>query len=121
MIYIYIYIYIYTNQCVTRDCVSVLSVDGDWGPWKAWSRCTVICGQGIRERTRQCDSVTPIYGGKACEGLNSMTRECNRMRCPGNFLFLLLYNINKVLIYVIIQRSIMFSHSGYAFVCAYFA
>ncbi|KXJ23074.1 Hemicentin-1 [Exaiptasia diaphana] len=51
-------------------------IDGNWGHWSSWSRCSVICGTGTRTRTRHCDNPAPQYGGKPCAGNSQSTENC---------------------------------------------
>ena len=61
---------------------NTFSVDGVWGEWEAWSDCTVTCGGGTKDRTREC--MGPEHGGKECEGDTSEQSTCNeQVTCPG--------------------------------------
>jgi hypothetical protein len=31
-------------------------IHGSWGPWSEWSQCSTTCGNGVRYRSRLCDS-----------------------------------------------------------------
>jgi len=68
-----------TKMCNNFEC----KVDGGYGSWGKWSKCTAACGSGIRIRFRKCDSPKPAWGGKPCSG--SKGREiapCNTQACP---------------------------------------
>ncbi|CAH2311914.1 hemicentin-1 isoform X2 [Pelobates cultripes] len=57
-------------------------VDGKWSVWGSWTSCSLSCGGGIRQRTRDCSNPTPQYGGHTCEG-NALENEvCNGDLCP---------------------------------------
>ncbi|KAK7499831.1 hypothetical protein BaRGS_00008922, partial [Batillaria attramentaria] len=43
-------------------------VDGNWGPWQPWSRVSVTCGVGQRDRRRRCDNPAANYCGRTCPG-----------------------------------------------------
>ena len=54
-------------------------VDGKWGRWQPWGRCSVDCGKpddGVKKRTRICNSPTPKYGGKKCSGKSKDESPC---------------------------------------------
>ena len=54
-----------------------ITVDGDWGPWSAWSSCSISCGQGgNHKRTRACDNPVPIGTGKSCVGNGYQSKGC---------------------------------------------
>ncbi|RMX56263.1 hypothetical protein pdam_00011446 [Pocillopora damicornis] len=58
-------------------------VDGNWGKWSEWSTCTKTCKQGKQSRTRECNSPSPQYGGKKCDGDGKETQVCNdKVPCP---------------------------------------
>ncbi|KFO28580.1 Hemicentin-1 [Fukomys damarensis] len=64
--------------CRERPC----PVDGRWAPWASWSACTVSCGGGTRQRTRDCSDPVPQYGGRKCEGSDIQSDFCNNDPCP---------------------------------------
>jgi hemicentin len=57
-------------------------VDGQWGIWSEWSACNVTCGDGVKIRSRQCDSPMPSNGGRPCAGLSVDTDVCRNEPCP---------------------------------------
>ena len=62
-----------------------LLADGGWTSWGNWSKCSVTCGGGTQRRNRSCTNPPVAYGGKPCEGLTEMSRNCNKhVFCPGN-------------------------------------
>ncbi|XP_067585037.1 hemicentin-1 isoform X1 [Pseudorca crassidens] len=64
--------------CHERHC----PVDGKWATWTSWSTCTVSCGGGARQRTRDCSDPVPQYGGNKCEGSDVQSDFCNSDSCP---------------------------------------
>ncbi|XP_004706727.1 hemicentin-1 [Echinops telfairi] len=64
--------------CNERLC----PVDGKWATWASWSACTVSCGGGARQRTRDCSDPAPQYGGSKCEGSDVQSDFCNSDPCP---------------------------------------
>lgn len=58
------------------------SIDGGWGPFGAWSKCTASCGGGFRLRRRICDRPRPQNGGIECIGCNIDYETCNTQPCP---------------------------------------
>ena len=61
-----------------------LLVDGRWGPWGAYTKCSKKCGGGSKSRKRVC--VAPKYGGKPCAGAAVENTKCNTQPCPGKSL-----------------------------------
>ncbi|KAJ1074876.1 hypothetical protein K5549_020565, partial [Capra hircus] len=57
-------------------------VDGKWATWTSWSACSVSCGGGARQRTRDCSDPAPQYGGNKCEGSDVQSDFCNSDSCP---------------------------------------
>ena len=51
-----------------------------WLSWTRWSECDVTCGDGQRERTRECS--TEPAGYEPCEGNSTHSRPCS-VFCPG--------------------------------------
>lgn len=65
----------------------VWSVDGGWSVWQTWGRCSVTCGNGVRNRARSCNNPVPQYGGKQCTGDATEIHFCHERSCPGVFYF----------------------------------
>lgn len=65
------------------SCV-IFTVDGGYSDWTKFSECSVSCGGGKQERTRECTNPKPENGGHDCEelGPTSATKECNTAACP---------------------------------------
>ena len=61
----------------------IFIVDGNWGAFGEWNRCSVTCGRGLQARDRLCDNPAPANGGKPCAGSSYETRDCNEKKCPG--------------------------------------
>ncbi|KAK7095384.1 hypothetical protein V1264_006799 [Littorina saxatilis] len=62
----------------------------DWSRWKTTTMCTVLCGGGVKNETRDrsCTNPEPSKGGSACVGedrtertVNCNTKECGDL-CP---------------------------------------
>lgn len=62
----------------------VCQVDGGYSAWSMWSMCSATCGEGVRMRSRICNSPPPRKGGKHCASLGSNyeTATCNEAECP---------------------------------------
>ena len=61
----------------------MLTVDGGWSSWSAYTPCTKKCGGGVKTRHRTCTNPTPAYEGKDCTGEISQEKRCNKQKCPG--------------------------------------
>ncbi|PNI67325.1 HMCN1 isoform 2 [Pan troglodytes] len=64
--------------CNERHC----PIHGKWATWASWSACSVSCGGGARQRTRDCSDPVPQYGGRKCEGSDVQSDFCNSDPCP---------------------------------------
>lgn len=65
-------------SCNTNPC----AVNGNWGPWKQWSSCSITCGgRGRRTRTRECNNPPPSNGGRTCRGQGSSEVPCYTRPC----------------------------------------
>ena len=78
-----LYMVIYTWHLYIRISIQ-LAVDGDWGNWGVFTKCTVTCGTGTMSRMRHCNEPTPSTYGKHCVGSNNEAQTCTREICPGN-------------------------------------
>lgn len=53
-----------------------------WGPWQPWSLCSVSCGEGVRERARECLLPSGV-GGMQCTGTVKEQSTCSFEDCTG--------------------------------------
>ena len=84
-----------TNSCLQiclADQTSFLTVelifclDGNWGVWTSWGTCSASCEGGTQQRSRECDSPAPSFGGAACDGSISDSQNCGTQACAiGNW------------------------------------
>uniref|UniRef100_A0A8C9ZBC4 Thrombospondin, type I, domain containing 1 n=1 Tax=Sander lucioperca TaxID=283035 RepID=A0A8C9ZBC4_SANLU len=51
-----------------------------WGPWLPWSVCSVSCGEGMRERVRECLLPSGV-GGMQCTGMVKEQSLCSLEDC----------------------------------------
>ena len=58
-------------------------MNGGWGSWSGWSGCSVTCGAGTTNRTRQCNNPPPQNDGHDCSGSSSESSSCNNVSCSG--------------------------------------
>lgn len=78
------------NPSIRAQCPRTCSVaiDGGWGPWMKWGKCSVSCGNGVQKRARMCDHPKPENGGRQCvvkDGRAMMEeeiRDCKPNKCP---------------------------------------
>jgi len=57
-------------------------VNGNWGRWGAYARCSKTCGLGVQSRRRSCNNPAPRNGGSGCPGSSVQSRRCNLRICP---------------------------------------
>ena len=55
-------------------------VNGAWGSWSKYGKCSRPCGGGNMIRTRICDNPVPSMGGLLCTGPSSQMTKCNKCR-----------------------------------------
>ncbi|XP_023648462.1 A disintegrin and metalloproteinase with thrombospondin motifs 8-like isoform X2 [Paramormyrops kingsleyae] len=72
--------------CVAADEATPpkVAVDGSWGAWSPWGRCSRTCGGGVEFSHRQCTSPEPQNGGRYCEGQRVKYRSCQTGACGGD-------------------------------------
>uniref|UniRef100_A0A3Q3JFH9 Thrombospondin, type I, domain containing 1 n=1 Tax=Monopterus albus TaxID=43700 RepID=A0A3Q3JFH9_MONAL len=51
-----------------------------WGPWQPWSVCSVSCGEGVRERVRECLLPSGVLGLQ-CTGMVKEQSLCSLEDC----------------------------------------
>lgn len=64
-----------------QTCIIVQRNTEVWGLWQSWSRCSVSCGEGVRERSRECQA--PSTGGIRCTGMTKEQSHCSLEDCAG--------------------------------------
>ncbi|XP_056449639.1 thrombospondin type-1 domain-containing protein 1 [Gadus chalcogrammus] len=63
-----------------QTCLVVHRSVESWGPWEPWSPCSVSCGEGLRERVRQCLSLQGVVGVR-CPGMGTEQSPCSLEDC----------------------------------------
>ncbi|XP_075689566.1 hemicentin-1 [Rhinoderma darwinii] len=72
------------HKCNTNKC----PVDGNWGPWEAWSKCSATCGGGQQIRTRLCKHPVESNSVRSCPGDSTQLLKCNVNACQGGAQFI---------------------------------
>lgn len=72
------------NRCWCLSKLYFFPVDGSYSEWTEFGKCTVTCGGGVRQRTRECTNPAPDNGGQSCERLGPAmeSEQCNVEPCP---------------------------------------
>ncbi|XP_078371013.1 uncharacterized protein LOC144654681 isoform X2 [Oculina patagonica] len=68
------------RACYTHHC----PVHGGWSSWSGWTSCSQSCATGFQERSRNCTSPPPSYGGNNCFGNARENQTCSKQPCPVN-------------------------------------
>ncbi|XP_071317342.1 thrombospondin type-1 domain-containing protein 1 [Trachinotus anak] len=63
-----------------QTCLVVHRSAESWGPWQPWSVCSVSCGEGVRERVRECLLPSSV-GGMQCTGMVKEQSLCSLEDC----------------------------------------
>ncbi|KAH3854729.1 hypothetical protein DPMN_097278 [Dreissena polymorpha] len=72
---------IQSELCNTQLCPS----DGYWTEWTEWSVCSLTCGSGTSDRSRNC--IEPQFGGLLCgEGIRFESKSCSTLSCPCKYI-----------------------------------
>lgn len=56
-------------------------VHGGWSTWSTWSPCSVSCNNGVKKRTRTCNSPAPKNAGRRCLGISQQAMTCRNDPC----------------------------------------
>ncbi|NWS72699.1 THSD1 protein, partial [Crotophaga sulcirostris] len=62
-----------------KECMMIQRNMETWSPWQPWSPCSVTCGDGVRERFRECLASSPAKPG--CTGSPRETSLCSLEEC----------------------------------------
>ncbi|KAG9483372.1 hypothetical protein GDO78_009341 [Eleutherodactylus coqui] len=65
------------HKCHSNKC----PIDGNWGPWEAWSKCSATCGGGQQIRTRLCKHLVESNNVRSCPGDSTQFLKCNVQAC----------------------------------------
>ncbi|XP_061818466.1 thrombospondin type-1 domain-containing protein 1 isoform X1 [Nerophis lumbriciformis] len=63
-----------------QTCLVVHRSEESWGPWNQWTVCSVSCGEGVRERVRECLLPSGVEG-KRCTGMVKEQSICSLENC----------------------------------------
>ncbi|XP_021373389.1 SCO-spondin-like [Mizuhopecten yessoensis] len=70
-----------TYSCFKAEDIKTCPVDGHWGAWSPWSKCTAGCGEEANStRSRLCNNPHPVNEGLTCSGYNTRSSIC-RGKC----------------------------------------
>ncbi|XP_061195956.1 thrombospondin-2-like [Saccostrea echinata] len=67
-----------TILCNTNNC----PIHGGWSSWNEWGTCSKTCESGMKDRSRDCNNPSPMYGGDYCNGSSIDITLCNTNDCP---------------------------------------
>ncbi|XP_062981331.1 thrombospondin type-1 domain-containing protein 1 isoform X2 [Elgaria multicarinata webbii] len=70
-----------TNQTVAKKQLLQNQYQGSWSLWQAWSPCSVSCGDGFRERYRECLISFPVPIKQGCVGKQQDISPCSLEEC----------------------------------------
>ncbi|XP_065718698.2 thrombospondin type-1 domain-containing protein 1 [Patagioenas fasciata] len=62
-----------------KECMVIQRNMETWSPWQPWSPCSVTCGDGVRERFRECLTSSPTR--PVCAGPPRETSLCSLEEC----------------------------------------
>ncbi|KAM4642152.1 hemicentin-1 [Discoglossus pictus] len=72
-----------TDSEIQRCNMELCPVNGNWGPWESWTRCSASCGGGEQIRRRICSHPVQSSTGRPCPGDFTQLLRCNIQTCPG--------------------------------------
>nr|XP_020643684.1 thrombospondin type-1 domain-containing protein 1 isoform X1 [Pogona vitticeps] len=64
-----------------KECVLIQRNVESWSLWQAWTPCSVTCGDGIRERYRECLTSLPVLTEQECVGRHREASLCSLEEC----------------------------------------
>jgi len=68
-------------EAETCNTEIICPVNGGWGTWESWGRCSLSCGSGTQSRMRACDSPAQAGTGLDCVGEDTEFQSCNTESC----------------------------------------
>ncbi|XP_056141126.1 thrombospondin type-1 domain-containing protein 1 isoform X2 [Lampris incognitus] len=68
------------SPSLAQNCLVVHRSAESWGPWLPWSVCSVSCGEGVRERFRECLLPSGVEGLQ-CTGMVKEQSLCSLEDC----------------------------------------
>ncbi|XP_063427238.1 uncharacterized protein LOC134710771 [Mytilus trossulus] len=66
-----------TGPCQDNPC----PINGAWGDWNPWEKCSKTCGSGTKSRSRECSDPLPQHGGNFCDGFPKVYTGCEEEKC----------------------------------------
>ncbi|XP_070546544.1 uncharacterized protein [Ptychodera flava] len=63
-------------QSLARSIIAQGEVTGDWGVWTSWTECSSTCGEGYKQRNRDC-----LQEGGDCGGAKEDYADCYESGC----------------------------------------
>ncbi|XP_052103565.1 uncharacterized protein LOC127737073 [Mytilus californianus] len=65
------------GPCQDNPC----PIQGGWGDWTPWEKCSKTCGSGTKSRSRDCSDPLPQHGGNFCDGFPKEYTGCEEEKC----------------------------------------
>ena len=72
-----------TTGVTNTESTTTTSTRCTWCEWASWSSCSLTCGGGVQQRSRDVCKGARHGGGVYCMGGDTSTRLCNDSPCPG--------------------------------------
>jgi len=67
-----------SRPCKVKEC----PINGGWGTWTSYGKCSKSCGAGTKIRNRDCNNPSPAFNGATCSGSGSQSKHCIVKTCP---------------------------------------
>ena len=102
----------FSSPTILLSTIEFPIIDGEFGKWSHYSKCSHLCGGEIQNHTRKSNSPAPANGGADCVGTRVETPKCSIKPFPGIGL-----NVQRVVYLVVEVCSLENKGDSYPFHC----
>ena len=74
----------FSSPTILLSTIEFPIIDGEFGKWSHYSKCSHLCGGEIQNHTRKSNSPAPANGGADCVGTRVETPKCSIKPFPVN-------------------------------------